>query len=243
VGGERKQGKRKERRVLGAARGGSAGGRMHSWTFRLNAIFTFTVTVLAVLSALNALSVAFLNPEPVATIENVKLQRLPGSGSLQSPPRAPPPPPPAPLAPLDPPNTRARELGAREPWRAAERRAVGNQQGRLSAIHRQSWQRRWRAPGCSAPHARAACGRACMDAPCISSPRERERDGERARPRRSQCLPQLPDGGDAGTILSCGGECARGLLCCSDMFCASMLICTYVFGVGAGRSDPTRRRA
>jgi hypothetical protein len=62
---------------------------MHSWTFRLNAIFTFTVTVLAVLSALNALSVAFLNPEPVATIENVKLQRLPGSGSLQpSPPRA-----------------------------------------------------------------------------------------------------------------------------------------------------------
>jgi len=30
---------------------------MHSWTFRLNAIFTFTVTVLAVLSALNALSV------------------------------------------------------------------------------------------------------------------------------------------------------------------------------------------
>lgn len=57
---------------------------MHSWTFRLNAIFTFTVTVLAVLSALNALSVAFLNPEPVATIENVKLQRLPGSGSVPS---------------------------------------------------------------------------------------------------------------------------------------------------------------
>ena len=54
---------------------------MHSWTFRLNAIFTFTVTVLAVLSALNALSVAFLNPQPVATIDNVKLQRLPGSGS------------------------------------------------------------------------------------------------------------------------------------------------------------------
>ena len=53
---------------------------MHSWTFRLNAIFTFTVTVLAVLSALNALSVAFLNPEPIATIDNVKLQRLPGSG-------------------------------------------------------------------------------------------------------------------------------------------------------------------
>lgn len=63
---------------------------MHSWTFRLNAIFTFTVTVLAVLSALNALSVAFLNPEPVATIENVKLQRLPGSGCV---PRAPAPPP------------------------------------------------------------------------------------------------------------------------------------------------------
>lgn len=55
---------------------------MHSWTFRLNAIFTFTVTVLAVLSALNALSVAFLNPEPIATIDNVKLQRLPGSGYL-----------------------------------------------------------------------------------------------------------------------------------------------------------------
>jgi hypothetical protein len=58
---------------------------MHSWTFRLNAIFTFTVTVLAVLSALNALSVAFLNPEPKATIESVKLQRLPGSGSLAYP--------------------------------------------------------------------------------------------------------------------------------------------------------------
>ena len=53
---------------------------MHSWTFRLNAIFTFTVTVLAVLSALNALSVAFLNPAPIATIDNVTLQRLPGSG-------------------------------------------------------------------------------------------------------------------------------------------------------------------
>ena len=53
---------------------------MHSWTFRLNAIFTFTVTVLAVLSALNALSVAFLNPVPTATIDNVQLQRLPGSG-------------------------------------------------------------------------------------------------------------------------------------------------------------------
>ena len=62
---------------------------MHSWTFRLNAIFTFTVTVLAVLSALNALSVAFLNPEPIATIDNVKLQRLPGSGY--------PPPPSCPL--------------------------------------------------------------------------------------------------------------------------------------------------
>ncbi|KAJ1479505.1 signal peptidase protein-like protein [Baffinella frigidus] len=53
---------------------------MHSWTFRLNAIFTFTVTVLAVLSALNALSVSILDPQPVATIDNVKLNRLPGSG-------------------------------------------------------------------------------------------------------------------------------------------------------------------
>ncbi|EKX36037.1 hypothetical protein GUITHDRAFT_117826 [Guillardia theta CCMP2712] len=53
---------------------------MHSWTFRLNALFTFTVTVLAFLSALNALSVAFYKPVPVATIENVKLNRLPGSG-------------------------------------------------------------------------------------------------------------------------------------------------------------------
>eukprot|EP00287_Rhodomonas_sp_CCMP768_P004197 CAMPEP_0196733416 /NCGR_PEP_ID=MMETSP1091-20130531/12481_1 /TAXON_ID=302021 /ORGANISM="Rhodomonas sp., Strain CCMP768" /LENGTH=194 /DNA_ID=CAMNT_0042076787 /DNA_START=104 /DNA_END=688 /DNA_ORIENTATION=+ len=56
---------------------------MHSWTFRLNAIFTFTVTVLAVLSALNALTVAFLNPVPSATIDNVKLQRMPGSGPKQ----------------------------------------------------------------------------------------------------------------------------------------------------------------
>ena len=71
--------------------GASSPGRtMHSWTFRLNAIFTFTVTVLAVLSALNALSVAFLNPEPVATIDNVKLQRLPGSGSVLSAARPPP---------------------------------------------------------------------------------------------------------------------------------------------------------
>ena len=58
---------------------------MHSWTFRLNAIFTFTVTVLAVLSALNALSVAFLNPAPIATIDNVTLQRLPGSGWVPKP--------------------------------------------------------------------------------------------------------------------------------------------------------------
>mmetsp|Transcript_52701 Transcript_52701/g.107491 ORF Transcript_52701/g.107491 Transcript_52701/m.107491 type:complete len:192 (+) Transcript_52701:102-677(+) len=56
---------------------------MHSWTFRLNAIFTFTVTVLAVLSALNALTVAFLDPRPTASIDNVKLQRMPGSGPKQ----------------------------------------------------------------------------------------------------------------------------------------------------------------
>jgi len=53
---------------------------MHSWTFRLNAIFTFTVSALGALSALNVLSVAFLDPSPLTTIENVKLQRLPGSG-------------------------------------------------------------------------------------------------------------------------------------------------------------------
>lgn len=103
---------------------------MHSWTFRLNAIFTFTVTVLAVLSALNALSVparpnpvlfpwapahvrmsaccvmpgvglrrapcadapfcsqvSILDPQPVATIDNVKLNRLPGSGCACPPPQ------------------------------------------------------------------------------------------------------------------------------------------------------------
>jgi len=91
--------------------GGPAGAEMHSWTFRLNAIFTFTVTVLAVLSALNALSVAFLNPEPVATIENVKLQRLPGSGSLR--------PRPAPPAPPQPRLARARSLSRTQPWLAA----------------------------------------------------------------------------------------------------------------------------
>uniref|UniRef100_A0A7S0QV65 Signal peptidase complex subunit 3 n=1 Tax=Cryptomonas curvata TaxID=233186 RepID=A0A7S0QV65_9CRYP len=53
---------------------------MHSWTFRLNAIFTFTVSVLGALSALNILTVYFLDPRPIATIDNVKLQRLPGSG-------------------------------------------------------------------------------------------------------------------------------------------------------------------
>jgi hypothetical protein len=106
---------------------------MHSWSFRLNAIFTFTVSALGALSALNILSVSspiprpktpvtppplpaaplplnppvspmrtgaaegfhaeqcphapslpaqviFLDPSPIATIDNVKLQRLPGSG-------------------------------------------------------------------------------------------------------------------------------------------------------------------
>lgn len=104
---------------------------MHSWSFRLNAIFTFTVSALGALSALNILSVrplsrsmpplapahgrplpcpearrppcpparhasavpqlgvlhaqvAFLDPKPIASIDNVKLQRLPGSGSAPS---------------------------------------------------------------------------------------------------------------------------------------------------------------
>ena len=94
---------------------------MHSWTFRLNAIFTFTVTVLAVLSALNALSVAFLKPVPTATIDNVQLQRLPGSGfvplSLAPGPRLCWPHPPT-----APPARQARATRA-PPRRAAARRA------------------------------------------------------------------------------------------------------------------------
>lgn len=37
---------------------------MHSWSFRLNAIFTFTVSALGALSALNILSVSSHIPRP-----------------------------------------------------------------------------------------------------------------------------------------------------------------------------------
>ena len=108
--------------------------------------------------------------------------------------------------------------------------AVGNKKGRLSAVN---WQNSKRRPGAAGARRAARQGRvrarACMDA--------RE---ERARPRRSQCLPQLHDS------LLCGGNAHAG---CSSaarvrhVLCGHIEMHTYISGAGAGRSDPTRRRA
>lgn len=105
---------------------------MHSWTFRLNAIFTFTVTVLAVLSALNALSVAFLNPVPTATIDNVQLQRLPGSGSVLLSP-APGPALCWPHSPTAPPASQARATRA-PAMRASHARRAHRRRARVAAV-------------------------------------------------------------------------------------------------------------
>ena len=129
------------------------------------------------------------------------------------------------------------ELGGREPWSCGQQARRAGKSGKIEeALAGARVQR-----ALVAPHARAEYGRARAWM-SRASPREKRRARERARPRRSQCLPQLPDGGDAGTILTWGGKRTRAPLLQRPVLCEHVDVHTHT-GVGAGRSDPTRRRA